>query len=294
MDSSADPRRAYANQNRRAARAGGQGQLALELGLRLLDHLDGLRIEPARILVLGGGAGLLRAPLAEQFPAAALIYADPVTTLLARMPRASRLQRWLGAAPEPLRLACRPTALPLRNGSIDLLIALGMLGWESPAQVFAEARRVLSADGLLLFNALGPDTLKEWRGALAHARPGIDPLGTSLAHLPDMHDIADAAAHAGLASPVVDMEQLTVHYPDLHLLLADLRCEGGGNALLARPRGLMTPRQHARLLAHVEAGRTAQGLPVTLEAIYGHAWNTRPLVDNAGRPVIPIRAAPKP
>lgn len=295
MDSGADPQRVRANQARRQAALAAPSALAVELGMRLLDHLDGLRIAPRRILVLGGGAGLLQAPLRELFPQAELIYADPLPGLLAALPRPSRLQRWLGAGREPLRLACWPGALPLRNGSIDLLLALGVLAWEPPARVFAEARRVLARDGLLLFHALGPDTLKEWRQALALARPGQDPAGRSLLRLADMHDLADAAAAAGLASPVVDMEHLTVHYPDLAVLLEDLRGPGGGNALRERPRGLMTPRQHARLRAALERGRTAAGLPMTLEAVYGHAWNTQPLVDEAGRPVIPIRAAgPRP
>ncbi len=291
MDSGADPRRAWRNLARSAAGSAQQAQLPLELGLRLLDHLEGLRIAPQRILVLGGAAGLLQAPLSEQFPAATLLYADPVAGLLAQLPQRSRLQRWLGVARDPQRIACLPSRLPLRNGSVDLVLALGVLGWEDPGAVFAEMRRVLRGDGLLMFHALGPDTLREWRSALHAARPAIDPLGRSVLRLMDMHDLADAASHAGLASPVVDMEHLTVHYPTLASLLADLRASGG-NALRERPRGLMTPRQRDRLAAKLEQLRGPEGLPMTLEAIYGHAWNTVPLVDGAGRPVIPIRAVP--
>jgi len=293
VDSGADARRAWRNLQRSAVDPGAHAQLPLELGLRLLDHLDGLRVAPERILVLGGGAGLLQAPLAEQFPAAALIYADPVAGLLAQLPRSSRLQRWFGAAREPHRIACLPSRLPLRNGCVDLVVALGVLGWEDPERVFGESRRVLSGDGLLLFNALGPDTLREWRAALSQARPAIDPLGRSVLRLMDMHDLADAASHAGLASPVVDMEHLTVHYASLETLLVDLRASGG-NALRERPRGLMTPGQLRRARDAMEALRAPEGLPVTLEAIYGHAWNTRPLVDPAGRAVIPIRPVSAP
>lgn len=291
MPASGDPRRARRNRTRHAARLAAEDPLGSELADRLLDHLEGLRIEPQRILVLGGGGGLLRAQLVERFPAAALVYADPAAALLAAMPRASRLQRWFGTAREPLRIACLGSALPLRNGSVGLAIVLGLPGFEPLEPVLEELRRVLAADGLLLFHALGPDSLREWRQALQAAHPGHDPLDRSVLRLVDMHDLADAASHAGLASPVVDMEYLTVHYPDLATLLGDLRGAGGGNALAARPRGLVTPRQRARLLAALEALRTPQGLPLTLEVIYGHAWNTRPLVDDQGRPVIPIRAA---
>jgi malonyl-CoA O-methyltransferase len=291
VDSGADARRVRRNLARHASRHADRAQLSLEIGGRLLDHLDGLRIEPARVLLLGSGPGMLRELLETRFPQAAILYADAVPQLLAQMPRGSRLRRLLGTR-APQRLACSAAALPLRNGSIDLVIAHGVLAWEPPDRVFAEARRVLAPDGLLLFSTLGPDTLMQWRVALAAARPGVDPLGHSVLRFPDMHDLADLASGAGLASPVVDMEYLTVHYPEAQVLLDDLRVLGGGNGLRERLRGLMTPRARRRLLESLEAERTAQGLPQTLELIYGHAWNANPLVSAGGRPVIPIHAAP--
>lgn len=291
MDTGADSRRARRNLARTAARFPSHAQLPRELATRLLDHLDGLRIAPNRILCLSGGPGLLTEALTRLFPRADIVHADPVPALLAQVATRSRLRQLLGARP-PLRLGCDPESLPLRNGSIDLLVAPMVLPWASPARFFAEARRVLGQDGLLLFATAGPDTLREWRRALLQARPDWpEPLGHSVLRLPDMHDLADAASHAGLASPVVDMEYLTIHYPDLPSLLGDLRVAGAGNALLERPQGLMTPRALGRLKALLEAQRQPEGLPQTLEAIYGHAWNTRPLIDGAGRPVIPIRVA---
>ena len=110
-------------------------------------------------------------------------------------------------------------------------------------------------------------------------------------NLIDMHDLADLASHAGLTSPVVDMEYLTVFYPNINAIISDLRGLGGGNGIHERPRGLMTPRAYALLQSQVELTRTPEGLPQTLELIYGHAWNTRPLVTDSGRPVIPIQPA---
>ncbi len=291
METGVDVRRVCANLERHAHQHARHTQLALEFGQRLLEHLDGLRITPATVLIQGAGTGWLRDALTRQFPGARLLFADATPALLAEMPVASRLQRLLGARP-PARLACRPEALPFANGSLDLVIQLCTLPTSDAARSFSEARRVLVKDGLLLFSTLGPDTLREWRRAWALAdRQQRDPTGRQLPRLPDMHDVADCAAQAGLASPVVDMEYLTVHYPDLATLITDLRVVGGGNGLTDRPRGLLTPRGRARLLQHLEAQRQPEGLPLTLELVYGHAWNTRPLVTEHGRPVIPIRAA---
>jgi len=291
VDSGADALRARRNLGAHAEAYRSHAVLPQELGVRLLDHLDGLRITPKRVLVLCDDPQGLQPALSRLFPDASYLHASPSPALLALPAAGSRLQRWFGRTGEIVRLACSAAALPLRNGSVDLVVGHGALAWEDPERVFAEARRVLAPDGLLLFSALGPDTLQQWQAAARAAWPGLDPVGTLVPRLADMHDLADAASQAGLASPVVDMEQLTVHYADLATLLADLRVVGGGNALHARRRGLCTPRQGARLRSALEQQRTAHGLPQTLEAIYGHAWNTRPLVDAAGRPVIPIRAA---
>lgn len=171
--------------------------------------------------------------------------------------------------------------LPFANASFDLVIAHGPLPWCDPKLAFAEARRVLGQDGLLLFSSLGPDTFKEWRGA------GSPPM----LQLIDMHDLADLASYAGLTSPVVDMEFLTVNYGDIKAIVQDLRSFGGGNALEGRARGLMTPRAYQHLNRALELTRTDEGIPQTLELIYGHAWNTRPLVTESGRPIIPIQAS---
>ncbi len=291
MDTGADARRVRINLERHAAKYATHRQLPLEFGRRLLEHLDGLRIQPARVLCLGSGPALLREDLTRLFPAAQLLFSDAAPMLLTQIAPASRLQRLLGAR-APLCFAGRPEALPLPNASVDLVVSLATLPSSDAARSFAEARRVLSRDGLLLFSTLGPDTLREWRrGLLAADLQQRDPTGRSVPRFPDMHDLADAASAAGLSSPVVDMEYLTVHYPDIGTLLADLRVVGGGNGLLARPRGLMTPRAQDRLMTALEAQRQPQGLPLTLELIYGHAWNTRPLVTEGGRPVIPIRSA---
>jgi len=292
MHFSPDSLRTRFNRSRNAATLSRQTQLPQEVGVRMLDHLEGLRVEVKRLLYLGAGSGWLRNELHTQFPQADILFSDESLPLLKEMPARSgsvgharflRYFNFLGPWGQrvPHRLACSMELLPFKNGSFDLVIAHGVLPWCDPQLAFAEARRVLRQDGLLLFSTLGPDTYKEWRGA------GSPPM----LKLIDMHDLADLASHAGLSSPVVDMEYLTVFYPDLKAIVQDLRTLGGGNGIEERPRGLMTPRVYQKLVSAVERTRTSEGLPQTRELIYGHAWNTRPLVTASGRPVIPIRTA---
>jgi malonyl-CoA O-methyltransferase len=286
MRISPDPLRTRFNRSRNASALSLQSQLPQEVGIRMLDHLEGLRVEVKRLLYLGAGSGWLKDALHALFPDADILFTDECVPLIKAIPSSSWLTKlsrfsWLTGKATDHRLACSIERLPFNNGSFDLVVAHGVLPWCDPQLAFTEARRVLRQDGLMLFSSLGPDTYKEWRGA-----------GSShMLSLIDMHDLADLASHAGLTSPVVDMEYLTVFYPDIQAIVQDLRTLGGGNGIVERPRGLMTPRAYQKLVSAIERTRTPEGLPQTLELIYGHAWNTRPLVTSSGRPVIPILTA---
>ena len=63
------------------------------------------------------------------------------------------------------------TSLPLAPGTIDLVWSNMVLHWVSdPLTAFKEFSRVLAPEGLLMFSALGPDTLKELRVAAGEGR----------------------------------------------------------------------------------------------------------------------------
>ena len=57
-----------------------------------------------------------------------------------------------------------------------------------------------------------------------------------------MHDWGDLLVHCGFADPVMDMEILTLTYPDFDALAAELKAAGDTVAMTARRHGLMTPR----------------------------------------------------
>jgi malonyl-CoA O-methyltransferase len=109
-----------------------------------------------------------------------------------------------------------------------------------------------------MFSTLGPDTLKELRGAA-----GADRVHRFI----DMHDLGDMLLAAGLSAPVMDMEMVGLAYPDADTLLSDLRASGQTSARADRPRGLAGKGFAARL-------RRALGdkPKATFEVVYGHAW----------------------
>jgi malonyl-CoA O-methyltransferase len=141
-----------------------------------------------------------------------------------------------------------------------------------PALAIARWHAALAVDGFLMFSTLGPDTLRELRAL--YARLGWGAPGPEFV---DMHDIGDALVHAGFADPVMDMERLTLSWPDADTLLAELRTLGG-NAARARFAGLRTPRWKARLAAALQEELAADDgrLRLSFEIVYGHAFKPPP------------------
>jgi malonyl-CoA O-methyltransferase len=243
-------RRAARRRFDRAARTyAGASRLEAEISARMLERLDYIRLAPRR--VLDAGSGPPRRELVRRYPKASVIALDFSTAML-RPPRF----RFFGR--KPLLLCGELERLPLADGAVDLVWSNMALHWLSePLGAFREFRRVLAPGGLLMFSTLGPDSLKELRAAAAQR----------VHRFIDMHDLGDMLLAAGLSNPVMDMEMLSIAYPDAGRLLADLRASGQTSARADRPRGLAGRRFAAGL-------RRALGdkPQATYEVVYGHAW----------------------
>ncbi len=169
-----------------------------------------------------------------------------------------------------------PTALsPSRvdAGQVQLLWSNMLLhGVDEPGALIQAWYRALAVNGCLMFSALGVDTGHELRRL--HQGSGFGP---AAAQLTDMHDWGDMLIGAGFAEPVMDMEHLTLTYPNAKALLADWR-SFGQNGHVARFAGLRTPRWQAQLETAIEHQfRQASGeLAMTVEIIYGHAFKPPP------------------
>ena len=258
--------------------------LQREVGQRLFEHLDPIRIEPRRIVDLGCGTGNSFAALGKRFPQAQLIGVDFSPAMLRRArARTGWLRRAFGSGAP--RLVCADAErLPFAHGGVDFVFSNLALQWCRPEDAFAEAARVLPAGGLLMFSTLGPDTLRELREAFS----AID-AGAHVHAFVDMHDLGDALVHAGFADPVMEMEVITLEYARVDDLARDLKATGSGNALPQRAAGLTTPRRWKRMAERYDARRRNDALPATFEIVYGHAWKTAPKRTSDGRQVIEFR-----
>jgi len=264
-----DARAARRRFDRAAATYLAAARLETEVGARMLERLDYVRVSPQRILDAGCGPAPQAAALGKRYPAAQLLGVDFSLPMLRQARSVGWLARLRGVR-RPVAVCASLAHLPFAAGSVQLLWSNMALHWvDEPRAALAEFHRVLAPEGLLMFSALGPDTLKELRAAAGEAR---------VHRFADMHDLGDWLVAAGFSAPVMDMETLTLEYRDVTSLFSELRASGQTSARADRPRGLAGK---ALLASLAPAGSRA-----TCEVVYGHAWKGVPRRSADGRSIV--------
>ena len=232
-----------------------------EVESRLQERLDDAPLMPAVVVDAGSGSGRGAAALRKRYPKSTLLALDLALPMLRA---ARRHQTWL----RPFNRICADVqALPLAEGSVDLLYSNLCLQWcaDLPA-VLDEFRRVMTPGALLLFSTFGPDTLRELRDAFSQVdqQPHVSPFAA-------MNVIGDAMLAAGFRDPVLERDVFTMTYPDGLTLMRELRAIGATNADPSRQRTL-TGKAHLRAaLDAYETLRSDGVLPATYEVVYARA-----------------------
>jgi len=257
--------------------------LQREVASRLMEQLDYLddpalgRDAPEVVVDLGSGPGHAAAAMQKRWPKAQVLALDIAPGMLAEVRRnaaggglAGRLNPF---ARRPIPVCADARALPLRDGSVDVLFSNLCLQWvEDLPAVFAGFRRVLKPGGLMLVSTFGPSTLWELREAFAEAD---DAPHVSL--FPAIAQFGDALIAAGFKDPVLDRDEFGIGHPDLGHLMRELRTIGATNAMATRRRSLTGRARFARAAEAYEPMRRDDGqLPATWEVIYAHAWGPPP------------------
>lgn len=263
--------------------------LRREIAARMHERLSLVKIIPKQVLDAGCGPGGDLSLLQKTYPSAQIVGLDGAGAMAraAKKPGApgslNQLLSRLMPAKAGVDILCGDYGnLPLGPNSVDLLWSNLALHWHPlPDRVFAEWRRVLRVEGLLMFSSFGPDTFTELRTAFA----ALDAYPHTLPFV-DMHDFGDQLVEAGFSTPVMDMERITVTYDTPQALLRDVRALGG-NPLESRRRGLIGRAAWQRMLAALEAQRLPDGkLGLTFEVIYGHAFRPAPRTTTAGESIV--------
>ncbi len=229
--------------------------LARMVGEQLLVQLEFMTLQPQKILDTGCGTGYCTTLLKQRYPNAEIIAVDNSQTLLQfAKQQYPTIADWVYAD---------ATTTSLQKHSIDLIFANLLLPWcDDLEKVLQEWRRVLRPGGLLMFTALGPDTLRELLLPSSH-----------LPNFMDMHNVGDALLHNGFADPVLDVEYITLTYRDLAKLTYEMRATG----MVIDDGSLLSVEKNP------------QGVfALTHEIIYGHAWGAAATQNEPGVFKIPL------
>ncbi len=263
--------------NRAAARYDEVAVLQREVGGRMLERMELIRLQPDTVLDIGAGTGWCSQVLLQRYRKARLISADLAPAMLhIAAGRGSVWKRWRR---RHAFVAADLEQLPFVDASVDLLFSNLTLQWcPDLKRTFSEIRRILKPGGLLMFSTFGPDTLKELRESWR----AVDDY-THVSAFADMHDIGDLVLESQFTDPVMDSESFTLTYRDVRGLMRDLKILGARNATVGRQRSLTGKQRFARMTEVYENHRREGVLPATYEVVYGHAWAPDLCVSRPGK-----------
>lgn len=213
-----------------AAQYDQHAELQRRVGLELLNRFPPLAQQG---LDLGCGTGFLTQELASRRPAdhwLAIDLALPMLNVCRERLRQSKGVSYLCADAE---------ALPLANACADQVYSNLALQWcQNLPALFGDCRRVLKADGQLVFSSFGPNTLKELKTAWSH----VD----DYAHVNEFKsadELMTALSEAGFIDITFETTVYESAYPTVMDLMRELKGLGAHNVNSTRKQAPTTPKQ---------------------------------------------------
>src|SRR5690606_37124397 len=207
-------------------------------------------VQPVDLVDLRCGTGYFSRALAARFEAP-VIGLDLAEGMLRHARQASPPGgHWIAADAE---------ALPLRDGSQDLIFSSLALQWcPDLSLALGEALRVLRPGGCLAFNTLLDGSLHELRTAWR----AVDDF-VHVNRFMTADELQGILAAAGFADWRWEVEEHCLHYPRLGELTHELKALGAHNINPGRPGGLTGRARLRQLTEAYEQFRTQQGLPAS-------------------------------
>ncbi|GKY95407.1 hypothetical protein MPSEU_000502200 [Mayamaea pseudoterrestris] len=213
-----------------------------EIAARLVDRLDDIQRDEGFPLTLdiGAGAGYIhRAICADDAVqgrggiggVVKLVQLDSAEEMLRRdennvdFPGSDRCDTYRLVSDEE-------ATLPFPDGTFDLVISSASLHWVNDLPgLFSEVSRVLKPDGCFLLAIVGGTSLPELRASFVLAElerdGGVSP---HVGPFVQLVDVGSLLQRAGLALPTIDIDTVSVSFPDAGVLMEHLQRMGESNA----------------------------------------------------------------
>lgn len=155
--------------------------------------------------------------------------------------------------------------LPLASGTQQLIFSSLAVQWCADfAAVLAEAQRVLLPGGVFAFSSLCVGTLQELRDSWQTVDGMVHV--NRFRPLQEYQRLCDAS---GFADVQLQRQAEVLHFDDVRQLTHELKALGAHNLNPGRPGGLTGRARIRALVEAYEQRREPQGLPATYQVVYG-------------------------
>lgn len=234
------------HQRRSGAELSSTSVLFETLNDRLLERLDGLKLDPTRIIDIGWAPLHSAKLLKRRFPSATVqAVFSPLSGLAHR--------RWSHWRDGIEAIEGDPLAIEVEPHSIDLVFASGLLAIHTDHEyIIKRLRDWLKPQGLLLISTLGPDTLASQRLAVSLPAP----------NWMDVQGLGSLLSRFGFNEPVLDTDWLTMRYQTHAPLWADI------TALV----DLNGPDDSLRTRAQIQLGKLSVPMDGVFEVVSASAF----------------------
>jgi malonyl-CoA O-methyltransferase len=160
-------------------------------------------------------------------------------------------------------LCADATALPLTDGTQDLIFSSFALQWVEAAAACRELSRVLRAEGTLLMALPVAGTLRELKDSWAEVDQQVHV--NALLAAPQWLQHLE---HHHLACMDAQTLTITEHYPSVAAIGRMLKLTGAHHVTGRQSAGLLSPRRRRALEQAYEMKREEKGLPLTWQVLF--------------------------
>lgn len=233
----------------------GVAELQRQVGRELLSFVDIKQCQGV-LLDLGCGTGFLTSELVAGANHGSMIAVDIAHAML-KTTQAKLLKE------STLKYVCADAEfLPFTSGSVDHLFSNLALQWcQNLSAVFFDIKRVLKAEGQLVFSTFGPKTLQELKTVWAT----VDHYN----HVNDFYsqaDIQQFLENAGFKDIKIVSHSYVSTYPSVRFLMQELKGLGA-QQVSGRNKSLTTKTAMQKMYTAYEALRVNAQIPATFEVI---------------------------
>ncbi|MGU9961965.1 MAG: methyltransferase domain-containing protein [Candidatus Puniceispirillales bacterium WSBS_2018_MAG_OTU23] len=259
------------NRNRAAKNFDQLDYIKSAVAERVMDRIDTIRRDLPLVLDVGCHTGSLTELLLKSPKITTVKAFDPSPEMVLR----ARVRT--GGTRTGVQVECASfDRLPFEGVMFDAIVSAFSLHWANDLPgVLVQLQQRLKPDGVLVVALAGGVSLNHLRNCLVSAEieqtGGMSPRVMPMA---DIKDMGGLISRAGLTMPVADSDVITVTYPDLMTLMAELRGMGEANAMTDRLKS-MTPKSvflRAAELYAQEYGDADGRIPASFEIITLTGW----------------------